>query len=135
MRKFPRLLDALAVGACLLVAFRLGLDSVSALDTDFFWHLASGRYFCQSGSIPDQDPFSPLSDVHWLPYSWLCDIFTYWIEKAYGIAGLLWARVLLCLSLAGILLVTSCKVARRSAFCVAAPVGLVLIHICPDHTF
>ena len=38
--------------------FVLGLFSIEIKDPDFWWHLKTGEYIVQTGSIPATDPFA-----------------------------------------------------------------------------
>src|SRR3990170_7171623 len=45
----------------------------TVVDTDLYWHLATGRFIVETGQIPRTDPFSstrlstPWTNVQWLP--------------------------------------------------------------------
>lgn len=44
-------------------------------DPDFWWHLATGRYICQTGSIPRHDVFSyTVPDHRWITHEWLSQV-------------------------------------------------------------
>ena len=44
-------------------------------DPDFWWHLATGRYICQTGSIPRHDVFSyTVLDHRWITHEWLSQV-------------------------------------------------------------
>ncbi|MDY7039693.1 MAG: hypothetical protein SVX38_02390 [Chloroflexota bacterium] len=44
-------------------------------DPDFWWHLATGRYIWQAGSIPSHDVFSyTVPHHHWITHEWLSQV-------------------------------------------------------------
>ena len=58
-------------------------------EDDYFWHLATGRYIVQNGSIPAQDVFSyPTLGQPWLVTEWGWDVLTYEIFNVSGYTGL-----------------------------------------------
>jgi hypothetical protein len=60
------------------------IRQVGQLDTDYFWHLATGRVILASG-IPTTDPFSyTFAGAPWRPHQWLMDAALAWL---YGLAG------------------------------------------------
>jgi len=54
-------------------------------DDDFFWHLATGRYIVQNGTVPGTDVFGEITrGVRWIPFEWGWDVFTYLMYQAGG---------------------------------------------------
>lgn len=58
-------------------------------EDDYFWHLATGRYIVDTGSIPSADIFSFSTEgQHWLVTEWGWDVLTYLLYNSTGFAGL-----------------------------------------------
>ncbi|RPI14562.1 MAG: hypothetical protein EHM58_16215 [Ignavibacteriae bacterium] len=58
-------------------------------EDDYFWHLATGRYIVETGSIPSTDVFSFSTDgQHWLVTEWGWDVLTFSIFSVSGYTGL-----------------------------------------------
>ena len=78
--------------------------AVPLWDTDFWWHIASGRYIVDSLGIPSTDPFGvfPGGDTirHQtvLKGQWLGQVILYLIHEAFGVNGIIAFRVLVLLS-------------------------------------
>jgi hypothetical protein len=89
-----RLLTALTFLAIFAFALRYPLDS------DSWWHLRSGQFIWETGTIPQTDPFSfTRGGSPWIDHGWLAQLFWYGL---YRIGGL----TLLSLALA--VIVTLC---------------------------
>jgi hypothetical protein len=59
------------------------------IDPDIWWHLRTGQWIVEHGSVPTTDPFS----VHgmgkpWVAYSWLFEVLVYGLHQAFGLVGL-----------------------------------------------
>ncbi|MCS7259353.1 MAG: hypothetical protein NZ765_01020 [Anaerolineae bacterium] len=86
----PRVLSILIFVAIFTMAVRMPAD------TDTWWHLASGRYIVEHGTIPTTDPFSHTRQgAPWIDHGWLAQLFWYalyhlgsWPLLALGIAAL-----------------------------------------------
>lgn len=78
--------------------------AVPLWDTDFWWHIASGRYIVDNLSIPSTDPFGvfPSGDTirheTVLRGQWLGQVFLYLIHEPFGVNGIIAFRVLVLLS-------------------------------------
>ncbi len=95
--------------AGLLILFLLGTFSTEVADTDFWWHLKTGEWIVENGSLPDPDPFSYTSELGTdsyegesmvrrfnLTHEWLAQVVWYCVYAVGGFAGLsLWKGVLL----------------------------------------
>ena len=69
---------------------------IHAGDTDLWYHLNSGRYLANHGSIPDHSFFSFVEPPRpWVDYFWLFQAAVYWIHKAWGYVGLVVLRAVL----------------------------------------
>lgn len=66
-----------------IIAIRVPLDS------DMWWHLKAGEYFCERGSPLLQDIFSyPMQGEMWINHSWLGEVVLYWFYRNAGFWGL-----------------------------------------------
>lgn len=84
----------------LLITF-YGFFSTKVWDADFWWHIASGRYIVESGTIPSQDPFAIYSNIDaWgqlvLKGQWLGQVLLYEIYRYFGVEGVIaWRATML----------------------------------------
>lgn len=59
------------------------------LDTDGWWHLQSGRWIVENGTVPRTDPFSHTRfGQPWIDHGWLAQILIYLTYDAFGFGGL-----------------------------------------------
>jgi hypothetical protein len=76
----------------LIVVF-LGLFAMAGrniTDPDLWWHLKTGEYIAQHGSVPHADPFSyTRAGQPWVAHEWLTDLLLYALHRATGTAGLI----------------------------------------------
>ena len=116
----PRPLDALVIAAfATIVAFLFGSSPRIFADGDVSWHVASGRWILDHGSVPSTDPFSFTAFGRpWVPQEWLADVASALATQAFGNAGL---AMLVALALALLFLIVGFEVRRW-----AAPVQLAL---------
>ena len=77
----------------LLLAALYAIPAVASIqpviDPDIWWHLRTGQWIVEHGSVPTTDPFS----VHgmgkpWVAYSWLFEVLVYGLHQAFGLVGL-----------------------------------------------
>jgi len=101
----------LTLAAVLLV----GLFSTPIHDTDFWWHLATGRYLAQMHRLPVPDPFA-YTTAHAgeaypgeavtrrfnLTHEWLAQLALYCVYRAAGFPGVVLWRALLLLAFCGL---------------------------------
>lgn len=78
--------------------------SVNLFDSDFWWHISTGRYIVETGSIPDKDPFTytenlqenknlmPERENFILKQYWLGQIIFYLIYQYAGPKGMIILR-------------------------------------------
>jgi hypothetical protein len=58
-------------------------------EDDYFWHLATGRFIAETGSIPSTDVFSFSTEgQHWLVTEWGWDVLTYYVFSVFSYVGL-----------------------------------------------
>jgi hypothetical protein len=85
----------------------LGFFSGGIKDPDFWWHLKSGEYICQTGALPETDPFSyaalpkePITPASTrirfiMTQYWLAQVFFYRTYDFFGFQGIIFLRALL----------------------------------------
>jgi hypothetical protein len=96
-----------------IIVFAILLISVFALfsgeisSPDFWWHLKTGEYIYQTGSLPETDPFSFTSSMKdqagkespiakfILTQYWLAQVIFYWIYHQFGFQGIIYMRALI----------------------------------------
>lgn len=95
----------------LFLSFALNYLSTPLWDSDFWWHIATGRYIITSGTLPEKDPFCFTSALEenknpfpeWenfiLKQYWLSQIIFYLIYNSSATAGIIILRSLLLLIL------------------------------------
>lgn len=93
----------------IFAAFASYYLSVKLWDYDFWWHIATGRYIVETGSIPNSDPFSYTSELDEnknlfqereqfiLKQYWLAQVIFYLIYHTFGDIGIIILRCLLLL--------------------------------------
>src|SRR3989304_6855108 len=108
-RKKPLIILSFVI---LISSFFYVFISAKLFDSDFWWHISTGRYIVETGSIPDKDPFSYTSNLvenrnlfqerenFILKQYWLGQVIFYFIYDYTGTAGenFLWGFLLpMCL--------------------------------------
>jgi hypothetical protein len=59
--------------------------------TDLWWHLATGRWVVEHGSIPHVEPWSfTAADNRWVVDAWLSDVILYLWSELFGLQSLVW---------------------------------------------
>ena len=59
------------------------------IDPDIWWHLRTGQWIVEHGSVPTTDPFSAHGMGNpWIAYSWLFEVLVYGFHQAFGLVGL-----------------------------------------------
>ena len=98
----------LLTGVCLL-----GVFSTEIADTDFWWHLRTGKYIVARHSLPVPEPFAYTTSVavaypgeeqvrHFnLTHEWLSQVLIYTTYAVAGFPGIVLARAVLLASLCG----------------------------------
>src|SRR5262245_42984124 len=60
------------------------------IDPDIWWHLQTGRWIIEHGTVPQTDPFSAYGmGKLWLAYSWLFEVIVYGLYSCLGLTGIL----------------------------------------------
>ncbi len=88
----------------LVFFFIFAMFNVKVWDPDFWWHLKTGEYIYQTGSLPETDPFSysslPKDPIHpeskrikfILSSYWLSQLIFFLIYKAFSFQGIIYLR-------------------------------------------
>ncbi|MGH2574996.1 MAG: hypothetical protein ACRDFC_04770 [Ignavibacteria bacterium] len=77
----------------LLILFGISLILITTFkisgDDDLFWHLETGRYIVETGTIPSTDVFGfATADEQWIPTGWSWDIIMYSMFNISGYLGI-----------------------------------------------
>lgn len=76
--------------AFILLFGLLAMTARHAVDPDLWWHLRTGQWIVETGSIPHVDPFSFTRAGHaWISHEWLSEVVFYEIWKHSGFGGLI----------------------------------------------
>lgn len=93
-------------------------------DMDFGWHLASGRWILDQGTVPTSDPFSFLTAGRdWIDHEWCVHLGMAWVEGWGGIEAL---KILAALIVGAACVVFALGFARRG-FTRLGMIGAVLL--------
>jgi hypothetical protein len=100
-------------------------------DPDIWWHLRTGQWIVNNGTVPATDPFSSYGKGRpWIAYSWLFEMLVYGAYKRFGLFGIVLLRVFLCLMVAATIHRFVTK--REPRFLVASALTAVtFIVLCP----
>ena len=83
-------------------------------DGDIWWHLAAGREMVARGALLFADPFSvSAAGRPWVDVHWLFQLAVFGLHRAFGLAGLVWAKCAL-LALGALLLYQAVEQRRGS---------------------
>lgn len=75
-------------------AFAVGFFHI--VSNDIWWHLATGAWMAQNFAVPSTDPFSYTTlGESWVYHNWLFDLPLHFVEKLWGLRGLVILRALL----------------------------------------
>jgi hypothetical protein len=111
-----------------LYALPVAVGLLPVVDHDIWWHLRTGQWIVESGTVPAADPFSQYGLVTgkpWVAYSWLFEVFFFGLYSHFGFGGIFLARAALTLA---IVVALHRHVGKREPrFLVAAGVTIVAI--------
>ncbi len=94
------LLGMFAVFIILLTTFQISGDD------DVFWHLATGRYIVENGTVPSIDVFGYVTEgQEWMPFEWGWDVITYGLYNVGGYEAISVFRTIIFLLTFGILFI------------------------------
>jgi hypothetical protein len=68
----------------------LGMTARPATDPDLWWHLRTGQWIAETGTVPRVDPFSfTRAGQPWVSHEWLSEVAFHEIYKYVGFGGLI----------------------------------------------
>lgn len=74
---------------------------------DIWWHIRTGQWICEHGTLPTTDPFShTFHGAPWYNVDWIAQLFFFWLHRAGGSDALVWAKA--AVVLVTMLVVVSC---------------------------
>jgi hypothetical protein len=112
----------LLVFVLMIVLFMIAVRPIT--DPDFWWHLRTGQYIFETGTIPHQDIFSSLFfGKEWVTHEWLSEVLMYLVHRALGYSGLVVTFALLVMTA---LWITYRRCARRAGHPYVAGFALLL---------
>lgn len=73
----------------LLVFFRYAaLSTVAPTDYDYWWHVKTGQYIVETGTLPRVDVFSyTVAGSPWVAHEWLTDLLLFRVQQQVGYVG------------------------------------------------
>ena len=78
-----------AILAVLYLLPALGILQPVVSDPDIWWHLQTGKWIMEHGTLPGTDPFSAYGEGKpWVAYSWLFEVGMYALVRIFGEAGI-----------------------------------------------
>jgi hypothetical protein len=136
--------------AAATAAFLLGLFSPEIYDTDFWWHLRTGRYIVETRSLPSPDPFAwttaAARDTYPgesatrkfnLTHEWLAQAGMYVVWRVAGFGGVVAARAISMTMVCGLIGLIGWR--RRQSSLAAAfaalATGSVLVGLAYDRPY
>ncbi len=115
--------------ALYLPAVLVGLQAV--VDTDIWWHLRTGQWIVEHGTIPTLDPFSTYGQGKpWIEYSWLFDLAIHALYRLFGLRGIAVYGFVACLAIVVTLSRLLGRIEPRPAR-VAAVTSIALVSMVP----
>ena len=118
-------LEILSCAAFFAIVAALSIFSV--VNRDLGFHLASGAYIWDHGSIPTHDPFSYIAEGRrWIDSHWLFQVLIYAIHSGAGAPGLVIMRVGVVMGIFALLLPIS---RRRGGVSISLLVGLLALFV------
>lgn len=85
LRRLPSPLVGVAIAQLsILVAFTVARGPQ---DTDYWWHVTTGRLIAMTGALPTVDPFSFTYGGQWVLHEWLGELLIYLMVSAVGIVA------------------------------------------------
>jgi hypothetical protein len=112
------------------VALLLGATFlVQMWDFDEPWHLATGRWVLEHGSVPREDPFSfTAKGLPWHGVSWLSDVAYALAHRAGGVAAVVVAKALVASLAIGILGAATLALGAELGGALAAMLAFAVVH-------
>jgi hypothetical protein len=85
----------LLVSLILLIPCRLSFSVELVRDPDLWWHLRTGDWILQHGTVPRVDLFSYLAGHPWVAYSWTFEVLLSFLYKRAGLFGVVLVELIL----------------------------------------
>jgi hypothetical protein len=115
------------------------IGSVRAVaDPDIWWHLRTGQWVVEQGTVPHNDPFSQGgTEKTWMAYSWLFDVVLYLVHQAIGLWGVVLYRTAASVAVAAAVHRLIAKRVPRflPAFLLSAAVIVTLVPLMNERTW
>ena len=94
------------------------------LDPDIWWHLRTGQWIVEHGTVPIVDEFSSYgAGKPWIAYSWLFEVLVYGLYRAFGLLG-----IVLYTTVFGLLITAALhRLVRRFELNFAAEIALTAV--------
>jgi hypothetical protein len=111
-----------------LYALPVAVALIPALDYDIWWHLRTGQWVVEHGTVPATDPFSQYgleTGKPWVAYSWLFEVLVYGAYRFLGYPGIFLFRA--ALTVAVVVALHRLVAKREPRFLVAAGVTSVAL--------
>jgi len=106
-----RATSGLWLAAALVTFWSFGFTTM--MGSDLWWHLASGRFITETGSLNFKDPWSYTRPGQpWMSHEWLSDVLYWAWSSRLGIATLVWWKWLVLVSAFGLLYRVLCRLAE-----------------------
>jgi len=86
--------------AAVAMACLAGLVLSTSTDQDLWGHVTFGRDIVRLGALTRADPYAFTSDRSWINHEWLSEVLMYVAYAAFGGAGLITLKVLVCVATA-----------------------------------
>ncbi len=94
-------------------------------EPDAFYHLKAGQFILETGTIPNTDPFSFVSNgAEWIPHEWLSEIILFTSYKLLGYWGVI-SFVALLGALTGFILFLICR--KRNVNFYTSLIGILIL--------
>jgi hypothetical protein len=95
-RLLPSLTDLVFLMPAIIVFARLGGAKVLLGDGDTGWHLRTGQWIMEHGTVPQHDIFSyTKAGQPWFAWEWLWDLVFGWMNQTWGLAAVVLVSALL----------------------------------------
>lgn len=105
---------SLVIFSLYLLPLTISLNLFAVTDPDIWWHLRTGEWILQQGTVPVTDPFSAYGqDKPWVAYSWLFEVVIYGIVQRFGLVGLVLHDAVLSFAITYVLYVLIRRVEPR----------------------
>ena len=111
--------------AALVLALAFVLASSPAWNTDFWRHVATGRFLLENAFPFGVEPFTGTADYYWVNHSWLIDVAFYCLYGSIGGTGLVVLKSLVVVAVAGVLTVNGRAGKRLWLSCTTAILALL----------